>query len=211
MQDNLPLKILLSLIVIGGITYIIVSRPMTPVMAPSPSSTLSSPMNSPTTIPSSTPSSSDLGQDGSSYLDPRGVYNFLYPSDYTLDAPSNDTHVRIYKRVGTARPQSEMSDGVLIVFEGVNLGKQSLSAWVDAQIKTAMQDDTTEVTSSKTTTALNTYPGFTYKMGGSSYIAIQKDLSSQNALLITYLVADPNKKDYQQEVDSILATVKLLK
>jgi hypothetical protein len=212
MKNNLALKILLTLVVLGGISYLIVSRPMTPAIAPSPSTTSSPFTNSESSVMPSgdTSSSSQLRQGGSRYLDPKGVYNFLYPSDYTLDAPSNSPHVRIYKRAQTERPQSEMTDGVLVIFESVNLGEQSLSTWVDAQIKTEMQDTTTEVTRSKTTTRLNNYPGFTYEMGGSTYLAIQKDPSSQNALLISYLIADPEKKGYRNEVDTILSTLELL-
>jgi hypothetical protein len=203
-------KVVLLVLIAGIIVYVLVALQPKPALAPT-SPTSSPTIMSPTTSP--TPDTRELEQGGSSYLDPKGVYSLLYPNDYVLDAQSNDPHVRIYKRGEAQRPQSEMSDGVLMVFESIDLENKSLSTWVDTQIQESTQNRTSEVVKPKTTTSLNGYPGFIYEiggMGGSTYIAIQKDPSSPHALLITYLVADPNQKEYQQEVDRILATVKLL-
>lgn len=203
-------KIILLFVVATVIIYLLIGRQPESALAPgtSPNSSIVSPTTSPT------PDTRELEQGGNSYLDSKGIYSLLYPNDYVLDAPSNDPHVRIYKRGESQRPQSEMSDGVLIVFETINLENKSLSSWVDTQIQEAAQNQTSQVTKPKTSTSLNGYNGFTYEIGGlgsSTYIAIQKDSSSPHALLINYLVADPNQQDYQKEVERILATIKLLK
>lgn len=150
---------------------------------------------------------------GSSYLDPKGVYSFLYPNDYTLDT-QDPVHIRIYKRGVTQRPQSEMSDGALVVFESLELEGKTLEEWVDEHIRLSTADGTSEVTVPKTAATIGTYPGFTYTLRGlgeSRYIVVQKDTQSNVAVNITYAVSDPNNVGYQKEVDAILTTVQLLK
>jgi hypothetical protein len=62
--------------------------------------------------------------EGNRYDHPSGAYSFVYPNDYTLE--STDTHyIRIFKRAETARPQGELSDGVLMVFEAFDLEGRS--------------------------------------------------------------------------------------
>ncbi len=155
----------------------------------------------------------DLGSSGSSYLDSKGVYSVLYPNDYVLDAQDLD-HVRIYKTGNTERPQSEMSDGALVVFESVDLQGKSLEVLVDTRIKEATADGTSEIIDAKKAIVMNTYTGFRYTLRGlgiSQNIILQKDVSSPYALVITYAVSDPEKKGYQQEVDAVLSTLKLVK
>ena len=85
-------------------------------------------------IPPTSPSRINLEAGGSSYLDGKGVYSILYPNDYVLDT-QDPIHIRIYKRGETQRPQSEMSDGALMVFESIELQGKSLETWVDASRK----------------------------------------------------------------------------
>jgi hypothetical protein len=205
-------KIVLLLVIAGIIIYALVAMQPQPALAPATPTSSPAGIMSPATSP--TPDTRELEQGGSSYLDSQGVYSFLYPNNYTLDAPNNDPHVRIYKRGESQRPQSEMSDGVLIALETISLENKSLSSWVDTQIQEATQNQASEVVRAKTTTSLNGYPGYTYEisgLGSSTYTVIQKDPTSPYALSITYLVADPTQKDYQQEVEKILATIKLIK
>lgn len=150
---------------------------------------------------------------GSSYSDPKGLYVFLYPNEYTLDT-QDPVHPRIYKQGEQQRPQSEMSDGVIIVFETVDLQGKTLEAWVDERIKQSTADGTTEVEKPKQSLTLNTYTGFTFDLRGlgtSTNIVIQKTPQSPQALLVTYMVADPKNLNYQSEVDAVLATIELLK
>lgn len=150
---------------------------------------------------------------GSSFLDPNGVFTILYPNDYKLDT-TDPKHPRIYKQGATQRGQTEMYDGTLIVLETIDLGGQTLSQWVDTQMKNATADGTSEVVKAKTATTFNDYPGFIYTLRGlgtSDYLVIQKDTNSDNAVVITTLVADPEAKGYQKEVDATLATIELLK
>lgn len=159
------------------------------------------------------PDLSTLRAGGSSYLAPQSDYSFLYPSDWTLDA-ADPAHIRIFKRGDQERPQGEISNGALIVFEAVNLDGKTLSEWIDARIQQSIADGTTQVVDPKKAVLLNSYPGFTYTLRGlgeSRYLVIQKDAMSPTAVSITYLVADPQQKGYQQEVDSILLTLELLK
>jgi hypothetical protein len=150
---------------------------------------------------------------GSSYLDPKGVYTFLYPNEYTLDI-QDPVHIRVYKRGVTQRPQSEMSDGALVVFESLDVTGQTLEEWVDAQIKTSTADGTSEVVEAKKATTLNGYPGFTYQLRGlgtSQYLVAQKDTQSNAAVIVTYMVSDPEGVGYQRDVDAILSSIELLK
>jgi DNA-binding ferritin-like protein (Dps family) len=157
---------------------------------------------------------STLQAGGSSYADPDGVYVFLYPAEYKIDSQEDGKYTRIYKAGATQKGQTEMYDGIIIHFEKVALEGKTLEAWVDTQIQNSTADGTSELIEPKTATTLNTYEGFTYKMRGlgeSKYIVVQKDSSSSYALNITMAVNDPEKIGYQVEVDSILATVELLK
>ena len=107
-----------------------------------------------------------------------------------------------------------MYDGVLLVFEDVNLGNQRLSAYVDQRIKDSTADGTLQVQKQKTSTNINNYPAYTYTtrgFGEATYYVVQKDPTSKNAVVIAASVNDPQQKNYQKEVDSTLATLQLLK
>jgi hypothetical protein len=205
-------KILLSVLVvviIGGIGLFAFSSQK----KANPSSSSAPSPSFPQRISPTNTSPIDLGAGGNSYLDEKGVFSILYPNDYVLDS-QDPQHIRIYKRGVTQRPQSEMSDGVLIVFESVDLQGISLEAWVDTRIKESTADGTSEIIKAKKPVVYNTYPGFHYVLRGlgtSQQIALQKDVHSKNAMLITYSVSDPEHKGYQKEVEGVLSALKLLK
>jgi hypothetical protein len=158
--------------------------------------------------------SDTLAIGGSSYRDPKGVFVFLYPNEYSLDSQNNGQYTRIFKRGEMQRPQSEMSDGVMMVFESIDLGNQTLGEWIDATIKTATADGTSQVTSPKQTIVVNDYAGFTYTLRGlgeSKYVVLQGDPNSSSAVSVVALVADPQQKGYQAEVDAIMSTLQILK
>lgn len=150
--------------------------------------------------------------EGESYQDPNNVYTFSYPKDYTLDT-QDPLHIRIYKRGQTQRPQSEMSDGALMVFENIDLKGKSLESWVDANIQQSTSDGTSEIIEEKTSIHQNGYPGFYYAirgLGTSQNIILQKDSNSSNAVIITYAVSDPQEKGYQNEIDNILSSFRFI-
>lgn len=174
------------------------------------SSPLPSPIEKASTIPTD---NSNLLAGGSSYLDKEGIYNFLYPNDYKLD-DKDSRHIRVYKNGPTQKGQTEMYDGVIVNFEGIELENKSLSLWVDDYIKTATADETSKITEPKKEFSVNNYPGFEFKirgLGEAQYYVLQKDTNSQNAVLITTLVADPTNAGFQKQVDDILKTLQLLK
>lgn len=156
---------------------------------------------------------SDLGAGGNSYLDSTKTFSFLYPNDFKLDE-SDPKHVRIYKQGTTQKGQTEMYDGVILVFEVVSLDNKNLSSWVDDYIKNATADGTLEVTEGKKGFSIKNYPGFGFKMRGlgeSQYYVLEKDATSTQAVLITSLVADPGNLGFQKQVDDSLNTLQLLK
>lgn len=189
----------------------------TSIVSPSPSpypslSADSSPTQSVTTSPTNS-ASVDLGAGGSSYLDEKGVYSVLYPNDYTLDT-QDPKHIRIYKRAESQRPQGEISDGVLMVFESVDLQGKSLESLVDTRIKEATADGSSQVSQSKKAITIDTYPGFSYSLkgvGSSQNFILQKDGASPYAVILTYAVNDPDQKGYQKEVEAVVSSLKLLK
>lgn len=168
--------------------------------------------NSAGTNTSTTPD--ELMAGGSSFADPKGVYTILYPNDYTQDVQGNGQYVRFYKLGATQQGQTEMYDGVNVTIEVVDIGNQTLSQWVDTKIKESTADGTLQVTEEKTPITIKEYPGFRYKMRGlgeGTYYVIQKDTDSKNAVVITYMVADPENVGFQSEVDQMLLTINLLK
>lgn len=151
---------------------------------------------------------------GNSYLDPKGVYVFLYPNDYKIDTQGDGQYTRIYKTGATQRGQTEMYDGIIMVFETVKLQGQTMDQWVDQRIKESTADGTVEITQPKKPTTMNKYPGFTYKargLGEADYLIIQKSPTSEYVVSITTSVSDPQQKNYQKEVDAVLAGIELLK
>lgn len=201
-MKNIPIIFILILIGVGGY-FLLNPKPKT---APSQENTTS-------TTPAPTIDNNDLMQGGSSYSDVNGLYTFLYPSDYKLDI-ADPVHIRIYKYGATQTGQTEMYDGVLIVFEDINLGNKSLSQWVDDNIKTTTADGTLKIIEPKKSITINNYPGFTYStqgLGEAKYYVLQKDSSSKNAVVITTAVMDPKNVGFQKEVDKTLSTLQLLK
>jgi hypothetical protein len=210
--------LLLALVIVvgmAGVYYVSSQRRVDsfPAVIPVSESPMPSPMVS--VEPSAQPSSDlmQLKAGGSSYSDPQGVFGFLYPNDYTIDSQEKGRYVRIFKKGATQKGQTEMYDGVIVSFERVELGGKTLSKWVDDQIQQSTSDGS-EITQPKKGTTLNVYPGFTFEvrsLGTSTNVVLQKDLSSPHAVRINFLVADPEGKNYQKEVDAILATVELRK
>ncbi len=156
---------------------------------------------------------SDLERGGSSFSDPDSIFSILYPSEYVQDTQGENQY-RIYKQGPTQKGQTEMYDGVIIHFQTVELRKQSLGEWVDAQISQSIADGTSELISPKKHIDINNYAGFTYTLRGLgeavSYV-IQKDINSPYAVSITTLVADPEEMGFEKEVNAILSTLQLLK
>lgn len=202
---NKKLLVVLVIVVIGVASIFLLSNQK----KETPSSSITTSQN-----PSPTNTSSiDLGAGGSSYLDETGIYSFLYPNDYVLDT-QDPKHIRIYKRGETQRPQSEMSDGALMVFETIDLSGLSLEKWVDKHIKESTADGTSEIVEAKKSITQNSYPGFKYSLRGlgiAQYLVLQKNPSSNNAVVITYSVSDPEQKGYQKDVNAVLASLQLLK
>jgi hypothetical protein len=199
------------LIVIGGAGYFFFAQNnKTPVAS------LEQPVSQAPVVATTTPTQkqNELMAGGNSYLDPKGVFTLLYPNDYKQDMQGNGQYVRFFKTGATQRGQTEMYDGVLLVFEVVNLGDKKLSAYVDDKIKESTADGTLQVIRPKTSTTVNNYPAYTYAtrgLGEATYYAVQKDPQSKNAVVIAIAVHDPEQKNYQKEVDSTLATLQLLK
>lgn len=164
--------------------------------------------------PSAQPTpSSELLAGGSSYRDTDGVFTFLYPNDYELDEQDKQ-HPRIYKRGEEQRPQSEMTNGIILVFESVELKGQTLAQLVDARIAEATADDNSELTGPKQETVINNYSGFKYEMdgfGSSQNFIIQKNAQSPWAVVITAMIADPKQQNYEADMMSVLSTLELQK
>ena len=153
-----------------------------------------------------------LRTSGKSYLNPQGLFSFLYPKDYIQDL-QGEKIVRIYKKGPTQKGQTEMYDGVILTLEPITIDKD-LNSWVEDYIHNQTQDGTSQLVEEKSELSINNYPGYTFKLRGlgeSEYYVLQKDTASKNALVITMMVADPTKQGFQEEVNNIISTIQLLK
>lgn len=216
MRKNTPLQ--LALVVIGLFSVAVIvgflmlskkNNPSSPSYSAGEEAVV---VVTPSPVVHATPDTSALLAGGSSYRDTNGVYVFLYPNDYTLDG--DDTHKRISKRGGQQRPQSEMTNGVLMDFESVALKGKTLESWTDDRITEATGQGASELIEAKKAVTIHGYSGFTYEtrgLGTAVSLVLQKSTDSQNAVNITYSVSDPESKNYQSEVDAILSTLELLK
>lgn len=202
------IPILAAVVVIGGVSLVWLTQQQTapgieaPVVTPTPTITLDT---SATPVPSST---SD-----NTYRDPSGLFTFSYSNDYTLDQ-ENPQLVRLFKRAETARPQGEITDGVIIVFEPIALGGKTLDEWVDSRITQSVDSGTAEVVQPKTAITYGMYRGYSFEMkgfGDAKYLLLQNSPNSEDALLVTMSVMDPQSRGYQTEVDSILKSIELLR
>lgn len=206
---NKSLLIAGAVVVLGIVGYVVYQRSQT--ISPTPEMVMENESSDTTPFISSTPDTSELEAGGSSFSDPAGTFTFLYPSEYELHT-DDPQHIRISKRGETQRAQSEMSDGVLVVFEPINLGDKTLEEYVDTHIQESTANGMSEVIQAKKPSSLNNYPGITYSLRGlgeTSYLVLQKDAQSDKAVSISFLVADPENKGYQQELESILSTLEL--
>lgn len=200
--------LIIALIIVATGSYYFLGRNH----SSSPPITLPTNIN-PTGSPQPTVDTNQLKAGGSSYADSQGVYVLLYPADYKLDTQDKQ-HIRIYKTGATQRGQTEMYDGVIIVLESINLDGQPLDAWVTNYIREATADGTSKVVTPKTSIIQNHYPGFSYTLRGlgtATYYVLQKDAASPYAVSITISINDPKQVGYQNEVNTILATLELLK
>ncbi|MEO8582063.1 MAG: hypothetical protein ABI425_05835 [Patescibacteria group bacterium] len=161
-----------------------------------------------------TTNNSELQAGGSSYLDSKGVFTFLYPNDYKLDLQNNGQYVRVSKVGKSQQGQTEMTDGVIMVFESIDLKGQTLDAWTTSSIEAAIADGAGQIIEPKIEVVINGYPGFIYTIrsfGESKYVVLQKDANSTNAVSVAMAVFDPQDQNYQAQVDQIISTIQLLK
>ncbi len=199
--------IALALLVGYGILY--VSQQRKSVTAPTTTTVVTSPAEA---DPTQIKIEQNLSAGGNSYTDPNNIFTLLYPNDWRMDE-LNGQYIRFYKIGATQQGQTEMYDGVNFTIEPVNLQGTGLETWVDTKIQSSTSDGTLQITSPKKAMTINGHPAFTYTargLGEATYIVVQKDASSQNALSISYLVSDPQNVGYQSEVDAILSTIDLL-
>lgn len=153
----------------------------------------------------------EVMEEGITYQDPAGKFEVTYPADYTFD-DSDPSYPRLYKREEQARSQSELSDGVLIVFEKIALNGQTLEQLVDDRLQQASTDGSSEVVQPKEETSIGTSTGFEYELRGlgtAQYVYLQASADSDWALGITYTITDPETRGYEVEVNSILSTLEL--
>lgn len=207
MKNTIIIVGIIVLLVVAGLLYRR-TQPQNEPTLPSTSSSTSMSTGTPT------PDTSALQAGGSSYADPKGVYTFLYPNDYKLDMQNNGQYTRIYKTGATQKGQTEMYDGVIMVFESIDLNKQSLEQWVDKNIEQSTADGTVELTKAKKAIKINDYSGFTYEvrgLGTSTYVVIQRESNSPHGVNINFAVNDPEQIGYESEVNEILQTLQLLK
>jgi hypothetical protein len=161
--------------------------------------------------PQAIPDLDTLRANGSSFSDANGLYSFWYPNDYQLDT-SDPAHPRVYKQGPTQTGQTEMYDGALVVFETADLQGQTMEQFLDQRVTQVTSDGTGEITSPKRAVTHNGYPGFTFRnraLSESTTLIIQKDATSNQALLLSYLVSDPDEIGFQTEVNGILSTIEL--
>lgn len=196
------------LLVIAMVSYIFLSSKKSSVTQTTPTSSQSEPTK--TIQPTANVQTIQSG--GSSFTDSQNVFSILYPADYKLDT-TDPIHPRIYKTGATQKGQTEMYDGVVVVFETIQLNGKPLSTWVDEQIKTLAADGVSQLVSPKQALTVKTYPGFTYELrglGDAKTYVLQKNTSSKYAVVITAMVADPEQVGYQKDVDTILSTLQIL-
>lgn len=203
-MNKAVIGLLIIAVVVGGYLFLNAqsSQPQTPSPKPMPQVSIQ-----PDEL-------NELQAGGSSYQDPDGTFVLLYPNDYTMDTENNGAIVRFVKRGEMERPQSEISNGVLVVIEKADTGNMSLAQWVDSRIDQITADGTTQITEGKKQIMLNGQPAFTYQsrgLGESQTYVVKKDNNATNVLIISTLVADPNNVGYQAEVDAMLETVEVLK
>lgn len=153
----------------------------------------------------------EVRAEGITYQDPEGQFRVTYPEDYTFDN-SDALYPRLYKRADEQRSQSELSDGVLIVFEKIDLAGQTLEQLVNDRLQQETEGGTSQVVEPKDETTLGTNPGFEYELSGqraARYLYLQSNENADWALGVTYTITDPETLGYQVEVESILATLEL--
>lgn len=204
---------LVLIVITGAAIYYFVNQPFfNGQAAPSPSTTT---LDSDTTsLPSSGDSSrsAELMAGGSSYLHPNGNFSFLYPNDYQIG--NEGMFVRIYKNGPSQKGQTEMYDGVLMLFEPINLQGKSLSEWVDQNIEASTMDSMSKVTKVKAATKVKNYSGHTYSLEGlgeSNHVVLQKDNNSGTGVHIIYSTYDPTGVGFDAQVESIIKTLEILK
>lgn len=205
---------LVLIVITGAAIYYFVNQPvLNGENSSSPSPISESARDGASNLPSGDSSaSSALMAGGSSYLHPNGSFSFLYPNDYQIG--NEGTFVRIYKNGPSQKGQTEMYDGVLMLFEPINLQGKSLSEWVDQSIEASTMDSMSKVTKVKAATKVKNYSGYTYSLEGlgeSNHVVLQKDNNSGTGVHIIYSTYDPTGVGFDAQVESIIKTLEILK
>lgn len=164
-------------------------------------------------LPQPNPSSVEvLKMGGSSYSDPQAVFSFLYPGDFVIGEDGDYT--RIYRWGPTQKGQTEMYDGILMMFRAIELDGQRLSEWVDKDIERVMRDGVSTMTQPKRPYKLKSYEGFSYSFSGLGEfhrIIVQKSADSSFGVEIIYFVEDPTGRGFLNDVSNILTSLEIMK
>lgn len=210
-MNKIGIGIVLIILFTGAAIYYFINQPSYNQGFPSPSP-LQSTDRSGSDNQANSSGSSMLRAGGNSYLHPNGNFSFLYPNDYKIG--NEATFVRIYKNGPSQKGQTEMYDGVLMLFEPIDLKSKSLSQWVEENIEASTMDGTSKVTKPKAETKVNNYSGYSYSLEGlgeSNHIVLQKDANSETGVHIITSVYDPTNAGFEQEVTDTLDTLEILK
>lgn len=205
---------LILIVLFGAAIYYFVNQPvLNGESSPSSSPATSGMMDDTSSVPSGESSTSAASlQGGSSYLHPNGNFSFLYPNDYQIG--DEGTFVRIYKNGPSQKGQTEMYDGVLMLFEPIDLQGKTLSTWVDQNIDASTMDSMSKVTKSKAAARVKNYSGYSYTiegLGESNHVVLQKDDNSGTGVHVIYSTYDPTGVGFDDQVKSIIATLEILK
>lgn len=195
---------------IGVAVAYFLAPPQSALVAPEPPIDEISQAPQPEPVVSQTPDS-DLKQTGKQYQDPAQRYAFWYPASYQLDL-QDSAHIRIFKLGATQQGQTEIYDGVIMVYEPIELQGRSVEEIVDERIQQSLADGTSQTLQPKKAVTLNGYTGFAYELrglGSATYLVLQKNAGSNFALSITTSVSDPEKQNYQKEVDAVINSLEI--
>ena len=135
------------------------------------------------------------------------TYNVSYPTDVTANEEAGSV-LLLTKQGATQTPDTELFDGISLVFEPKEISNTTLEEYVSARVDGILKEGVATISSEPTPITVGTYTGLTYTtdgLGTFRYIILESKDKTM-FMVITDATIDPENLGYADTVDLILST-----
>ncbi len=162
----------------------------------------------PTLMPTLAPTSAPIADPTAEWeIFTSSIYKVSYPTDITVTEVTGSVLV-LSKQGTTQTPDTELFDGISLMFEPKEISDTTLEEYVNARVDEVTKEGIATVTSDPSPTTVGKYTGLTYTtegLGVNRYTVLESENGAM-FMVITDVTVDPENVGFSDTVDLILST-----